>query len=237
MFQRYSPSQWLILLAVILLFLWQFGLLRDPSSFLTGGRLWLMVGLLVGITVHEACHALAAVQLGDQTPRLMGRLSLNPLRHLDPIGTFMILFGPLGWGKPVQFNPMNLKIDPHVGSAIVSVAGPVANIVTAFLAFQPLRAEVAMSDTLESVLFSVVRANLFLAAFNLIPIPPLDGFGFVTGLLPRQISNQLEPIRQYGPVILLVLVFLPFLGGPNILVQIMSPIVTSLAQLISLGSM
>jgi Zn-dependent protease len=226
MFQRYTPGQILVLLGVLVLFLYSFGLFRSPGDLLSGGNglIWWIVGLVVGITVHEACHALAADRLGDPTPRSMGRLTLNPLAHLDPIGTFMLLFARFGWGKPVVFNPSNLRIDPSFGSAIVSVAGPLANLVTAFLAAIPLRADVQMEPTVENVLVAIVRANILLAAFNLIPIPPLDGFGFVVGLLPKPIAYQLEPLRQYGPMLLLLLVFLPALGGPNVLGQIYGPI-------------
>ena len=233
MLQRYSPRELLVLLAVLALFIYSF----VGRSFFSPGRLYLIVGLLVGITVHEACHALAAVQLGDPTPRLMGRLSLNPLRHLDPIGTFLILFGPFGWGKPVMFNPRNLRIDPALGSSIVSVAGPVANVVTAFLAAQPLRAATDLDPTARSVLLAIVIANVFLAAFNLIPIPPLDGFGFVSGLLPKPIAYQLEPLRQYGPLLLMVLVFLPRFvpGAPDILGSVMGPIANTLGRLIGTG--
>jgi Zn-dependent protease len=228
MFQRYTPTQILILLAIAALFIWQMGILR-------GGQLWWIIGLVVGITVHEACHALTAVRLGDPTPRLMGRLSLNPLRHLDPVGSFLILVAHFGWGKPVVFNPANLRVDPAFGSALVSVAGPVANLATAFLAYQPLRAGVALDPIAHAVLVGIVSANLGLAAFNLIPIPPLDGFGFVSGLLPKPLAYQLQPLRQYGPMLLLLLVFLPALGGPDILGSILRPVIANLTKLIMLG--
>src|SRR5205809_7933984 len=110
--QRYSARDIIVLIGVAALFLFQSGA-GNLNDLLRGPRLWQIVGLLLGITVHEACHALAAVKLGDPTPKLMGRLSLNPIRHYDPIGTTMILLGaPFGWGKPVVFNPLNLKMDP-----------------------------------------------------------------------------------------------------------------------------
>jgi len=209
----------------------------NPGSFFTPGRglLWWLIGLVIGITVHEASHALAADRLGDPTPRAMGRVSLNPIRHMDPMGTFMLLVAHFGWGKPVVFDPSRLKVDPALGSALVSLAGPAANVLTAFFAAQLVRSGVAVDPWSVSVLLGIIQVNVLLAAFNLIPIPPLDGFGFVTGLLPKPISYQLQPLRQYGPMLLLLLIFLPQLGGPNILARIYSPIAGSIAQLIGLG--
>jgi len=233
--QRYSARDIIVLVAVAALFLFQSGV-GGLDDLIRGPRIWNIVGLLLGITVHEASHALAAVKLGDPTPKLMGRLSLNPIRHYDPIGTTMILLGaPFGWGKPVTFNPLNLKVDPLLGSSIVSVAGPLANIVTAFLLAQPLRAGVAMDPTIAGGLHYIATVNIYLAAFNLVPIPPLDGFGFVTGLLPKSVNILLQPLRQYGPFLLLFLVFLPLLGGPRILFAIMSPLAAGLMQLVGLA--
>src|SRR5262245_14366446 len=119
MLQRFTPLQLLVLAGIVLLFLWQlqgFGNIRNilnPSS----GVIWWIVGLVIGITVHEASHALTADRLGDPTPRSMGRVSLNPLRHLDPLGTFMLLVAHFGWGKPVIFNPARLRVDPALGSS------------------------------------------------------------------------------------------------------------------------
>src|SRR5918911_1523771 len=126
---RLSPVQLVILLLVGY---WLLGgqmlqlLMNNPSLFLA-----LIIGLVVGITVHEASHASVAVALGDPTPRLMGRVSLNPLRHLDPVGTLALLVASFGWGKPVVFNPNRLNGDPRVGSALVAAAGPISNIVVA----------------------------------------------------------------------------------------------------------
>lgn len=226
MLQRYTPSQILILLGVLALFLWSLSGFGNPRDLLPNSLdfLFWIAGLLVGITVHEACHALAADRLGDSTPRLMGRLTLNPLRHLDPLGTMMLFVAHFGWGKPVLFNPRNLKVDAALGSSVVSVAGPVANVLTAFLAAIPLRSGEVPESAVALLLIAIIRANVLLAAFNLIPIPPLDGFGFVSGLLPKPIAYQLEPLRQYGPLLLVLLVFLPALGGPNILVRLYTPL-------------
>ncbi len=235
MLQRYTPTQLLILGGVLLLFLYSFApTLFSGGLFDMDGLAWRVIGLVIGISVHEACHALAAVRLGDPTPRMMGRLTLNPLAHLDPMGTLLIFVAGFGWGKPVTFNPRNLRGDPHTGSAIVSVAGPVSNLIVAFLAAIPLRGDGVDSPMLAGLLGGIVIVNVSLAVFNLIPVPPLDGFGLLTGLLPRSFVPVMEPLRQYGPLILLALVFLPSLTGgvvPNVLFMIMGPAVRFLLGL------
>src|SRR5579885_923123 len=189
---RLSPVQIVVLLAIGLLV---FGapLLRslsDPVYFVS-----IILGLVLGITVHEASHATVAVALGDPTPKLMGRMSLNPLRHLDPIGSVAMLIASFGWGKPVVFNPNRLNGDPRIGSALVAAAGPISNILVALLGLIVLRTTNWSSLTLNaqipftqevllSILQAVIGLNVLLAAFNLIPIPPLDGYDFVSNLLP-----------------------------------------------------
>src|SRR5918992_1032428 len=134
---RLSPGQILFLIFVVFAFLWT----RDPGMFSSPGRVGpnltnILVGaiaIILAITVHEFNHAFVAVKLGDPTPRLMGRLTLNPIRHLDPIGTILLFVANFGWGKPVLFNPMNLRVNPQLGSAAVSFAGPLANILFAIL--------------------------------------------------------------------------------------------------------
>jgi Zn-dependent protease len=131
-----------------------------------------------------------------------------------------------GWGKPVVFNPWNLKINPHVGSAMVAFAGPVANIAAAIFFLLPFRFQTSVDPQMGELIRTIVSLNIGLAAFNLIPIPPLDGFSVVTGVLPRPIAVIFEPLRQYGWIILLLLIFLPMLGGPNVLGAILDPIVS-----------
>jgi len=230
-FGRYSQRDILVLGAIILLFLWYSGLLtnlqRNPWSVVA-----LVIALAIGITVHEANHAWVATLLGDPTPKLMGRVSLNPLRHLDPIGTLMIFIAHFGWGKPVVFNPFNLRINPQIGSAMVALAGPVANIAAAILFLLPLRYQQPMDPRVLDLIRQVVSLNIGLAAFNLIPIPPLDGFGVLSGVLPRQFAPIIEPLRTYGVFILLGLVFLPTLGGPDVLGMIMRPILRTVEALV-----
>src|SRR5579875_1274868 len=222
---RLSPVQIVVLLAIGLLV---FGApilrsLSDPVYFVS-----IILGLVLGITVHEASHATVAVALGDPTPKLMGRMSLNPLRHLDPIGSLMMFIASFGWGKPVMFNPNLLRGDPRLGSALVSAAGPVSNILLALLGVLWLVHGADLGRLGDQVLQMIIAINVALAAFNLIPIPPLDGFGFVTNLLPRELAAPLMPLVQYGPIILLALVFL----GPALHVDLLGAIMRPIQQAI-----
>ncbi len=226
---RYSPRDILVLAGIALLFLWQLapGLLGDPR------RLLVFAGaIILAITVHEFSHALAAHLLGDHTPASMGRLTLNPLAHLDPMGTVLLFIAQFGWGKPVQFNPYNLRINPAVGSAAVSFAGPLSNILLAMLLTLVARYTITPGPLEREILSAAIRINIGLAAFNLLPIPPLDGFGVLEGVLPRQFGRVLEPLRAYGPFILLALVFLPSLGGPNVIGALMGPILGAITTLV-----
>jgi len=168
------------------------------------------VGLIVGITVHEFSHGLVATFFGDDLPRRVGRLTLNPLKHLDPMGTLLILIPPhFGWGKPMPINPAAMR-NPGIGWAMSSLAGPVSNLIVATVVAALFQ---ALGDSLDaltaSVLVGVVVVNVSLAIFNLVPLPPLDGFGFVFGLSPGPIRVILSPLWNYGPMLLLALLFLP----------------------------
>jgi Zn-dependent protease len=230
---RLTPVQLVVLLVIGVLV---FGApilrsLADPLHFVG-----LILGLIVGITVHEASHATVAVLLGDPTPRLMGRVSLNPLRHLDPIGSIAMLIASFGWGKPVMFNPSQLRGDPRIGSALVAAAGPISNVLTALVGaiileragwslFGMSARAFGAPDPWVEVLRMIVLINIGLAAFNLIPIPPLDGFGFVTNLLPQSMAVLLRPVEVYGPLILLAIIFLgPSLLHVDVLGSILRPI-------------
>jgi Zn-dependent protease len=159
-----------------------------------------------------------ADSLGDHRTRALGRVSLNPLRHLDPIGSLFILIAGFGWGRPVPVNVYALRPGP-IGMSWVSAAGPVANLVVATAFAVVFRAAdvagLVSSDNLflANVLYAVVLYNVALALFNLLPIPPLDGYNLVLPLLPPRIAYQVQQYAQYGMLVLLALVALSFYGG------------------------
>lgn len=181
--------------------------------------------LLVAFTFHELAHAVTADYLGDPTPRRMGRMTLNPVAHLDPFGSLMLLISGFGWAKPVMVQPMNLRGNPRTSMAIVSAAGPLSNVVMAILFALPFRLGLLTLTANSSGLlpspgflfFEFVWINLILAFFNLIPVPPLDGYKILTGILPPDIAYQLRPLEQYGFLILLLAIFLLPMIGINIL--------------------
>lgn len=198
-------------------------LFNDPLSFLFG-----LAALVVAITIHEFAHALAADRLGDPTPRLQGRLTLNPLAHLDPLGTIMLLLVRFGWGKPVVFDPFNLR-HPRRDAAVISLAGPAANILLAALSSLVIR---FVPGTY--LLIPVVVFNVILAVFNLIPIHPLDGFKIVGGILPRESAKQWYELEPYGMIFLLFLIF-PVFGGVSPVSRLISPIIGSVLNFLLPG--
>lgn len=207
--------------------LWNLRLLfNDPALFfLIIGTL--TIAMLVAITSHEFGHALVANWLGDPTPKRLGRLSLNPIRHLDPMGTLMIFLVGFGWGKPVPINPNYLGRDPRKGMAMVALAGPLSNLILAATFGVLIRAGIVawhsptyryldgweLGSVAAVLLGYVILLNIILAVFNLIPIAPLDGFKVAVGILPSRQAYALLRIEQYGPVILLVFVFFGYFTG------------------------
>ncbi len=198
---------------------------RMPLGDLVVNLTALLIALVLGITVHEFSHALAATWLGDTLPERQGRLSLAPTAHLDVMGSLMFLVAGFGWGKPVQYNPYALRAGPRTGPALVALAGPASNIILAAIFAVPVRLltlvpQSAASGSTFSVLLTlimgIVTYNLVLAIFNLIPVFPLDGFSVLLGILPAELAYQWEQTRQYGFFILLLLLFamnyIPLLG-------------------------
>ena len=175
-------------------------LAQDPQLFLI-----VAIAFVVAITLHEASHALAATMLGDDLPRLQGRVTLNPLRHLDPLGTIMILIASFGWGRPVMVNPYRLRFGSHRGMALVAAAGPASNVALA-LALTPVARELltgSRADPITIAVVLIIQLNLFLAVFNLLPLPPLDGFSVLVGLVPQDTAVRLDRLRSYGPGLLI----------------------------------
>lgn len=192
------------------------------------------VSLIVAITVHEFSHALAATSLGDPTAKLQGRLTLNPLSHLDPWGTLLLLFAGFGWGKPVPFNPYNLK-EHKIGPAIISLAGPFSNfvLVVAFglvLKFIYPLLGLGHENALFYFLYTLIIINVILMAFNLIPIPPLDGSKLLYAILPDSMDHVKETLERYGFIILVALIFL----GSSILGRFINYIVRITENIIGL---
>lgn len=179
-----------------------------------------VAALLTAITVHEASHAWTADRLGDPTPRLQGRLTLNPLRHLDPIGTLMLLIFRFGWGKPVQFDPYNLK-DPQRDSALISFAGPASNFITA----TALGILVRLEPTILPYLAPFIQLNIVLGIFNLIPIHPLDGGKVLVGLLEGQTARSVDRFLQQFGILLLIFMILPLFNGIALIQLFLLPLI------------
>jgi len=175
----------------------------DPVGFVA-----FIIAIVLGITVHEFMHAYTAHRLGDDTARLLGRLSLNPMAHLDPFGTLLLVLAGFGYGKPVPFNESRLR--SAMGVTFVALAGPLANLVLAALCAIPLRFSAAslLGGAYEEILTAIVLWNCVLAIFNLVPIPPLDGANVVYGLLPPRQQYSWRTYQQYGPFLLLFILLL-----------------------------
>ncbi len=196
--------------------------------------------ILFAITVHEAAHGWAAYKMGDPTAHIMGRITLNPAAHIDPIGTILlpiilVIIGapPFGWAKPVPVNPLNLR-DPRRDNLLISAAGPVSNLSVALMALICLLVLKALNpniiyslshylrygtlsrgyhliEGLALILFYAIFLNVLLAVFNLIPVPPLDGSGVITGLLSEESAQKYERVRPYGFLIIFGLLYLGIL--------------------------
>lgn len=183
------------------------------------------------ITFHEFCHGYAAYRLGDPTAMRSGRLTLNPLAHLDPVGALLLLVARFGWAKPVPIDPRFFK-NPGRDMVIVSLAGAAGNIATAFLAGLLMRVmpkALLMNYAVLNFMVLMVFINLGLAVFNLLPIPPLDGSKILYVLLPPRWMEAYYKLERYGMLILMVLVIF------GVVQQVMSPVVRFIASLVLPG--
>lgn len=180
-------------------------LTTDPGAFLL-----LVIALVEAIALHEYAHALVADLQGDRLPRAMGRLTLNPIRHLDPIGTIFLLLAGFGWGKPVEFR-LSALASRRFGGALVALAGPLMNLLLALLsavALVTLLKAGTTSGVVVTFLSAFMSINIVLAVFNLLPFPPLDGSRLLTIFLPPHRQNIVYFLDRFGFIILLLIVFL-----------------------------
>ena len=191
-----------------------------------GELLLFLPALLIAITVHEFAHAWAADRLGDPTPQLQGRLSLNPLKHLDPVGTLMLLFFRFGWGKPVEFDPYNLR-HPRRDAAVISLAGPAINLILATVLSLVLK--FSPSPLFSIFLYPVILININLAIFNLLPVPPLDGAKILYGILPREWADEYNDFMGRYGTILLILLIIP-IGGSSLAINLILPVINLITQ-------
>jgi Zn-dependent protease len=190
---------------------------RDLPTFFSAA-----ITLVIAFTVHEFAHAWTADRLGDNTPRQNGRLTLNPLVHLDLLGTLMLLFAGFGWAKPVPINPMALR---RRGVMLVAAAGPLSNLLLAVLAAIPFQTGLLglvgpatrLLPSLSSFLQLFIFVNLILLLFNLIPISPLDGEKVLSYFLPSSGQETMYRLRPYGPMILMGLILLARFGQFDLL--------------------
>lgn len=188
------------------------------------------IALTVSLTVHEFSHAWMADYLGDPTARLQGRLTLNPLAHFDPMGLAFILLIGFGWGKPVNFDPYNLK-NPRKDAGLISLAGPLSNLITAIFCSILIRlitlVPVSTLSTIGYQLLSVVLYwNIVIGVFNLLPVHPLDGFKIFGGFLSEKKAHEWYQLQRYGYLFLFLLI-IP-IGGSSLLTFIISPVVSLL---------
>jgi len=206
-------------------------LLRDdPRVFVA-----FVIAVILGITFHEFSHAAVATLQGDQTARSQGRLTLNPIAHLDPLGSIALILAGFGWGRPVPFNPMRLR-SKRVGAALVGLAGPAANFVLALAAAIGVRVLFSTGTGAFEVNFSLilldmlVTLNVVLGVFNLLPIPPLDGSRLLSIFLPPSRQNIVYFLDRYGIFLLLGLLIL----APNLLTPLFRSITRALYGLVGL---
>jgi Zn-dependent protease len=194
--------------------------LLNPDRLIT-----LAILFLTSMPIHEWAHAWAAYKLGDDTAAQRGRLTINPLAHLDPIGTLALVFAGFGWGKPVPVSPYRLRGNMRASWAMVSVAGPFSNLVLAMLAAIPFRLgwltlQSSGGISLQGILFEFITINLALMLFNLIPIPPLDGSRVLAWMLPQRWAVTLEQMERFGGAgLMLVLYLLSRMGLLGVIVN------------------
>ncbi len=219
----------------------------SPDNIVYQIAVWL-IPLIVAITFHEVAHGYAAWSLGDQTARRLGRLTLNPIRHVDPVGTVVlplvlaIAHAPIfGWAKPVPVETAGMR-NPRIDMALVAMAGPATNLVLGFLAaiavvlfafWQGEAIDAGFPRFVADSLFSFLQINVFLAVFNMLPLPPFDGGHVVAGVLPEALAEPYAQLGRYGFLIMIVLlVILPSIAPEaNFVARIIGPVADNVARL------
>ncbi len=194
------------------------------NLFLAHPILFLIIfpGILLTIAFHEYAHCWTADKLGDPTPRVKGRLTLDPRAHLDPLGVLAILLTRFGWGKPAPYDPFNLK-DPVRDTALIAASGALINFLIAWLLIIITKA-FPVSGLWLMALVQLAAINIYLALFNLIPVKPLDGSKVLFALLPKEMAMEYEQIMDKFGMMILLLLIIPFAGGQAPVVQLISPI-------------
>ena len=166
----------------------------------------IIISIITAVTIHEFSHAVLADRLGDHTARSLGRLTINPSSHLDPMGSIIFLVAGFGWGKPVPVIQNNIKkISPQTGLALISLVGPASNFALALILALMIRVQlipdlVLQLDIIASFIYILINVNILLGVFNLLPLPPLDGFKVVLGFLPTRLAHSVAGFERYGAI-------------------------------------
>lgn len=197
--------------------------------------LYSLPALIIGLTLHEFAHGYVAYRLGDPTAKNMGRLTLNPIKHLDPLGAIFLVIFKIGWAKPVPVNPFHFRGDRKKGMLWVSLAGPATNLLIAVATAVAWKLVEPRGETLVMVLFDIFYINLILAVFNIIPVPPLDGSKILAGLLPGRYSHVIYNIERYGYIVLVLLMLLGVIRA--VLVPVVYLIGTGITALLGVESL
>jgi len=200
----------IIFLVIMVINSFRMGRFNDPVQWLTN-TLLILPAIIIAITFHEFMHAYSAYKLGDQTPKAQGRVTLNPIAHIDPVGIIVLIFVGFGWGRPVQINPMAFTKNRRLSNFIVSIAGVATNFIIAFIVtairiIAILHWGLIPDGTLDIILNNIILINFILMIFNLLPIPPLDGFGIITEIFDLRRFEWYRPLYNNGFFILLVLI-------------------------------